>query len=84
MFPRRLPLADFSPDETSGRMRCGCKTGFTSGTRADAGFIRALPGGEWVYAALANDCADRGFSPDNEGAKLLSDIGALWLRALDR
>ncbi|MBQ8136617.1 MAG: serine hydrolase [Clostridia bacterium] len=83
MFPRYLPLSDVSPDETHGRMACGCKTGFTTGTRADAGFIRADPGGSWVYALLANGCADRGFSIDNEASVLFAKLGSLFLRALD-
>ena len=81
-FPRRLPLADFSADETNGRILCGCKTGFTSGTRADAGFLRLRSGEEWVYAVLSNGCADPGFSPDNEANVLFADLGSLWLRAL--
>lgn len=77
-FPRYLPFNPYAEDLGipigEGDLVVANKTGFTTGTRVDVGFI--FKGNQpYIYAAMTNDCKDESFAPDNEGNLAVAQIG---------
>lgn len=51
------------------------KTGFSPGTRADAGIVRYRDGGAFAYAVFNHESTDKTFSAESEGSVLAGLVG---------
>jgi beta-lactamase class A len=59
------------------QVRVANKTGFFTGTRADAGIFRFRDGGGFAYAMFHHGSSDETFLPEAEGSVLLGLVGKL-------
>ena len=67
--PRYITCNPFAKElRTEQAIRLGCKTGFSSGTRVDAGFVELPAGTTIVYCMMTEKSRDTSFAAENEGA----------------